>query len=152
MYGYVRSTDWPKLLAATLNSLLWQELSIDRNYSVLNIVFKIKVTKFAQKMLFSKKKKYFFLYGQLYSLPNFRKSCWAFRWDNYYGCNSDRVASLSIIHVFVTESAKPVPQTRGTQLRFSNWSSLSTYGRQYTLPCENHHNSHPLICILLTSS
>ena len=71
------------------------------------------------------------------------RAVWLLRWDYYYRCNSDHIASLPII--IVTEGAKPVPWTRGTQFVFSNWSSLSTHGRQFTLPYKNNHK----ICTLL---
>ena len=74
------------------------------------------------------------------------RAVWPLRWDYNYRCNSDHIASLTI---FVTKGAKPVYHTRGTQFVllpvFSNWSYLSTYGRQFTLPYKNNHK----ICTLL---
>ena len=99
-----------------------------------NIVFKIKVTKITQKMLFSKKKCFNNMVNYIVYLISGRAVGILDGTIKYYGCYSDRVASLPIIHVFITEGAQPVPWTRGTQFLFSNWSSLSTYGRQFTLP------------------
>ena len=88
--------------------------------------------------------KILFQYGKLYIVYLIsERAVWLLRLDYYHRCNSDHIASLPII--FVTEGAKPVPRTRGTQFVFSNWLSLSTYGRQFTLPYKNNHK----ICTLL---
>ena len=44
------------------------------------------------------------------------RAVWPLRWDYYYRCNSDHIASLPII--FVTEGAKPVYHGPGELISF----------------------------------